>query len=964
VHPVQDKKKAKEMIFFVSLVLLVIRVVDSKNVDQLLSSMSLEAKIGQMVQIDIGHFMIPETITVNYTKLENYIKQYQIGSVLNSPFSTVAMDGVSSWTAAEWRDLNAKILAYSMETSSEIPVIYGIDSIHGATFVKDAALMPQALNLAATFNEELSYSAGVVTAKDTRAAGIPWIFAPVLGLGLQPLWARFPETFGEDPHLAAVMGANIIKGLQYLANDGSFPKMTAACMKHFIAYSIPVDGHDRSAVQLPDRLLKQLYLPSFQAAVDAGVLTAMESYNEVGGVPMVSSKDYLKTLIRKQMNFTGFMVTDYAEIENLFSFHLVAESERDAVKIAMDETTIDMSMVPNDESFYNLLLDLVNSGEVSVSRIDQSVKRILEVKNTLGLLDDNYAIPVNDPLTATVGQDNDWDVSLNAARESITLVKNTNNVLPINSAVVKNIFLTGPTCNSSISQSGGWSVHWQGVFYEAENHRRTTIYDGLASLYTTGTLQYDAGVDLDATDLTGINNMADIMNYAAAADVIVVCLGEGTYAEKPGDIDDLALPAGQIDYVTQLAIAGKPIVLVMVEGRPRLIHNAVESSSAVVLAYQPGPIGGQAIAEILLGVTNPSGRLPFSYPTEEADIMYPYHHKPSDLCTTLTGAHTADYISCPVEWSFGAGLSYTTWEYSGLKLSSANLDEAGTIDVEVTVKNNGAVDGKHSVLLFVYDMHRRVTPEYKLLKRFSKVNLAAGASQTVPFTLTSEDLKYIGVDSYYLLESGEYRVGISPYVDCRSSVAAYYTISGGDSTSNGESMCSSFSLSLSTSYNAVCSKGCDMWRRGICGTSIDEETCMKTCTKQQWSWDYVNCMTDYYQGKTFFFFFLCFLFLLFLFLESSCTNPSTMQCYDSFSFAVPDSDSSSSDDNSGHSDTFVAVITVIIGLVTLVLGFLGGYYYTKYTLFKSSGSEYLHHPLVSNPLDESTSAAGNKIEEI
>jgi beta-glucosidase len=845
--------KTKTMIFFVffvSLVLLAVSIVDAKNVDQLLSSMSLEAKIGQMVQIDIGNFIIPGSVTVNYTKLENYIKQYQIGSILNSPFSTVTMDGVSSWSAAEWRDVNAKILSYSKATTSGIPAIYGIDSIHGATYVKDAALMPQALNLAATFNEELAYSAGIITSKDTRAAGIPWIFAPVLGLGLQPLWARYSETFGEDPHLAAVMGANIIKGLQSIANDGSFPKMTAACMKHFIAYSIPVDGHDRSAVQLPDRLLRQLYLPSFQAAVDAGVLTAMESYNEVGGVPMVSSKDYLKTLIRKQMNFTGFMVTDYQEIENLFYFHLVAESQRDAVKIAMDDTTIDMSMVPNDESFYNLLLDLVNSGEVGLSRINQSVKRILDVKNTLGLLDDDYAIDVNDPLTTTVGQDSDWDVSLNAARESITLVKNTNNVLPVNSEVIKSIFLTGPTCNSSISQSGGWSVHWQGVFFEAENHRRTTIYDGLSSLYTTGTLQYDAGVDLAATDLSGISDtaMADIMNKAATADMIVVCLGEGTYAEKPGDIDDLALPAGQIDYVTQLATAGKPTVLVMVEGRPRLIHDAVEASSAVVLAYQPGPIGGQAIAEVLLGITNPSGRLPFSYPMKQADIMYPYHHKNSDQCTTPTGPHSADYVWCPMEWSFGAGLSYTTWEYSGLKLSSTDIDETGTISIEVTVKNGGTVDGKHSVLLFLYDMYRRVTPEYKLLRQFSKVDLAAGASQTVPFTLTPEDLKYIGVDSHYLLESGDYRVGISPYVDCRSSNAVDYIIASGDSTSNGQSMCSDFSLALSSSYNAVCAQGCDMWKRGICGTSIDESTCLKTCTKQQWSWDYVNCMTDYYQG--------------------------------------------------------------------------------------------------------------------
>eukprot|EP01040_Poterioochromonas_malhamensis_P001562 gene1562-1654_t len=894
--------------------------VKGADVEALLNSMSLEAKIGQMVQIDISVFMISGTSSVNYTAMENYIKEYQIGSILNSPFSGGPINGVTGYTAQEWRELNQKILQYSRETTSQVPIIYGIDSIHGATFVKDAALMPQALNLAATFNETNSYQAGYVTAKDTRAAGIPWIFAPVLGLGLQPLWARYPETFGEDPYLAGVMGASIIQGLQYIANDGSLPKMTAACMKHFIAYSIPVDGHDRSPVQLPDRILKQLYIPSFQAAVDAGVLTAMESYQEVGGVPMVSSNDYLTTLIRKQMNFTGFMVTDYQEIENLHNWHLVSATQRDAVELVMQDTTVDMSMVPLDTSFYNYLLDLVNSGEVNVSRVDDSVRRILNVKNTLGLLDANYNIDTNDALITTVGQSSDWDISLNAARESITLVQN-DGTLPLSSAAYPNILVTGPTCNSSISQSGGWSLHWQGIYYEWEPSKKVTVYDGVSSLYD-GTLQYFPGPPLNATSVDNVT-MTTAKAMANNADAIIICLGEGTYAEKPGDIDDLALPQGQIDYVTQLAGVGKKVILVMIEGRPRLIHDAVTASNAVVLAYEPGPVGGQAIAEVLFGKTVPSGRLPFSYPRYPADIMYPYHHKWSDQCTVSTGPHSASYIVCDMEWVFGTGLSYSTFQYSALQLSTTDLTEDNVLTVSVTVTNTGTYAAKHSVLLFLYDMYRRVTPEYKLLKRFTKISLAVGEARTVSFTLSSKDLEYIGVDGYYLLEGGSYYIGMTPYTDCRT---GEFEIASQDTTSNGQSMCQPFNLTLPSDYNPVCNKACAMWSVGICGTKISSSQCMQTCNTEGWSWDYVNCILDYYD-------------------EASCTNPATMQCYDAFSFATPEVTTDSNDDDLQYSSSFVVLLTVFLCLFTLILGFALGYFYLKYQVVRNVSD--LRKPLIS-----------------
>lgn len=696
----------------------------ANDIHLLLDKMTLGEKIGQMVQIDISYFMIPNTAKVNYTLMESYIRQYPIGSMLNSPFSGGPVEGKTGWTASEWRELMKDIAQIVKDnTKLNIPVIYGIDSIHGATFVKGAALFPQAINIGATFNPSIALSVGEITSKDTRAAGIPWIFAPVLGLGLQPLWARFAETFGEDPYLAAQLGASVITGLQnsekYFGN--TTPKKTAACMKHFIAYSIPQDGHDRSPVQLPDRLLRELYLPSFQAAIDANVLTAMESYQEVGGVPMVSSKDYLTNLIRKEMNFTGFLVTDYAEIENLHNWHMVSSTQKEAVLLAMQDTTIDMSMVPLDSTFYEYLYQLVQEGNVNISRIDESVLRILEVKKELGLFDMELDPAEDNSLTQSVGEQADWDVSLLGAEESITLVKNNvvngQAVLPFSKGTTTKVLLTGPTANSSASQTGGWSIHWQGIYYEYEENKKVTVLRGLQTALTEANVVYTPGPALDATSTTGIDFTA-ITALAQDVDVIVVCVGEGTYAEKPGDINDLALPQGQIDYISELAtLTGKPIVTIMIAGRPRLFHTAVSVSSAVLLAYQPGPLGGQAITEILLGTVIPSGRLPFTYPQDEGNVMIPYHHKYSDQCVVSTGFHSTSYIQCIPEWTFGTGLSYTSFVYSNLQLSATTINENQDITISVDVENTGNYDAKHTVMMFVYDLYRRVTPEYKLLKR-------------------------------------------------------------------------------------------------------------------------------------------------------------------------------------------------------------------------------------------------------
>lgn len=923
--------------------------IKSSSVDDILASLTLEEKIGQMVQIDISTFMVPNTDTVDYVKMAQWVNDYKIGSILNSPFSGGDIGALTGWNATKYREMIINIQNIAQSTPSKVPIIYGIDSIHGATFIQGAALFPQALATAASFDTEMAFNSAKVSSRDTRAGGIQWLFAPVLGLGLHPLWARFPETFGEDPYLAAQMGKAVIDGIQYsdtaaakkrnlradlTAETEGIPAKAAACMKHFIAYSFPVNGHDRSPVLLPDRMVKQLYMPSFQAAIDTGVMTAMESYQEVGGDPMVASESYLKTLLRKEMKFEGMMVTDYMEIENLYKWHKVSSTESDAVLLSMTDTTIDMSMVPLDSSFGDYLNQLVASGELNVSRIEDSARRVLQLKQDLGMFDtENLVFSLEDSLVDQVGSAEDWELSLNGSRAAITLLKNNDfnsngtPVLPITAPQTANIFLTGPTADAIPSQTGGWSIHWQGPLNGSEIPQGISVLHGMKNhgLFGDGSrVTYNAGVSLKATDTSGVDTAA-VAALAAAADYIVVCVGEGTYAEKPGDIDDLALPQGQVEYVELLRTYGKPVILVLIEGRPRLLHDAVTNSDAVLNAYVPGPKGGLAIAEALSGALVPSGRLPFNYPRHAGDIPYAYHHKPGDQCVNATNGA---YITCQMEWEFGHGLSYTTFEYSAFTVTALpapsasahrapkaaakgmsaglqavpSIDEDDSLLVSVTVTNTGTVHtAAHSVLLFIVDVFRRVTPEYKLLKRFEKVVLAPGQQTTLTFTLNREDLKYVGINSRYVLESGEFRLAAGPQQDCRL-----------DSWASNP-LCQSFELQLSDEYYPVCDYACGMWgpdsgaytQPGVCGNIVDAQTCRSTCIKQDWTWNYVDCIEQYYQ-------------------ESTCVNAYEMQCYDAFSMApinvTPSATSSDDCDELTSKPWFFALITVLVALVSIAIG--------------------------------------------
>eukprot|EP00475_Leptophrys_vorax_P008301 TRINITY_DN1534_c0_g1_i1.p1 TRINITY_DN1534_c0_g1~~TRINITY_DN1534_c0_g1_i1.p1 ORF type:complete len:765 (-),score=180.80 TRINITY_DN1534_c0_g1_i1:524-2818(-) len=740
-----------------SLCLAICASAASDRVLSLLQSMSLEAKVGQMSQLTInallnadpGNSQLP---SLNNTKLYEAMCLYRVGSVFDSPFSGGDIAGQSTWTLEQWREITTKINDAAMncksnDLSPNIPVLYGLDSVHGANYVNNATIFPQQINAAASFNTKLVTRMGAITAKDTRSANIPWVFGPILGLLMQPSWPRVYETFGEDPHLISEMGSAIIKGLQGYPRKLNSCAKVAATMKHFIGYPFPQNGHDRTPSWIPDRMLYQYFVPPFQRAVDTGVATTMECYNEVNGVPVVSSHQYLRTLLRDQLQFKGVLVTDYSEINNLHYWHRIAPTVKKGVEISISRTSVDMSMIPTDFSFADDLIDLVRTGVIPETRVDESVIRLLSLKEELGLLDGSC----ERTSTTGLGSAEDWDISLAIARESIILAKNDESTLPI--AEGKTILLTGPGADSIFMQCGGWSLHWQGSRNDADFPYGITIKTALSELLAEdgqSTLVYHPGCQFGETELDDC--AVDALNLASTADIVVYVTGELPYAEKPGNIEDLTIDAGQIAFGQKLADTGKPLVLVLLEGRPRILNGLGDAASAVIAGFLPGPVGGQAIAETLVGQNNPSGKFPITYPRYVNAFPNPYWHK-----------YSQDDSYNP-QWPFGFGLSFTTFNYSDLKLSSTTLAPGQQLSAHVTVTNIGLVAGKESVLMYIADLYRIITPEVKILKGFRKIQLEPNQSVRVTFHLTVDDLTFYGVDNERALEDGTIEVHIGDQV--------------------------------------------------------------------------------------------------------------------------------------------------------------------------------------------------------
>jgi len=709
-----------------------------KKVDALIAKMTLEEKVGQMTEVtsDVVSTTTNGVHEIDPAKIKEAILKYHVGSILN-------VSG-HAYERKHWYEVISAIQAEAAKDRLKIPVIYGIDAIHGVTYTVGSTLFPQEIAMAATFNKDIAYKAGTITAYETRASYIPWNYSPVLDLGKSPLWPRIYETFGEDPYLIKTMGASIIRG--YQGNDVGDKFHVAACMKHYLGYGDPLSGKDRTPAWIPDRYMREYFLPPFAEAVKAGAKTLMINSGEINGVPIHASHYMLTDVLRGELHFDGIAVTDWRDIEYLHDRHHIAATQKDAVRIAVN-AGVDMSMVPYEYSFYNYLIELVHEGKVPMSRINEAVHRILKVKYELGLFDRPVGNPDDYP---KFGSDEFKNVSLQAATEAITLLKNKNNILPLKKDM--KVLVTGPTANTMRSLDGGWSYTWQGEQSDVFAAHKNTILKAIQQKIGKGNVSYEPGAAFDS-----LLNVNAAVNAAKNADVIVLCLGELSYTENVGNIDDLNLPWAQTELANELAKTGKPVILVLAEGRPRVVTEAESHSNATLMTYFSGNEGGDALANILFGDANPSGKLPVTYPGH-SNALVNYYRK------NLENGNSDDSHGYNPLYEFGYGLSYTTFAYSNLHLSKPELKENETLIVTVDVKNTGQREGKESVLLYTSQSYASIAPDFKRLRAFDKVNLQPGETKTVTFKITAKDLAFVNDLSKTVTESGEFKIMIGDQV--------------------------------------------------------------------------------------------------------------------------------------------------------------------------------------------------------
>ncbi|KAE9116627.1 Lysosomal beta glucosidase [Phytophthora fragariae] len=722
--------------------------------------------IGQMTQVDISTVMNPDDNTLNEDNVRAYAQQY-VGSYLNTIWDEPLGDKYG-WNATEWRGIVSRIQEITMEENGGHPIIYGLDSVHGANYVSGAVLFGQQINSGASFNPDLVHKAGRITARDTQAAGIPWVFGPILEISQNPLWSRTYETFSEDPYLVAVMGEALVRGLQSY-------NQTAACMKHFIGYSKTPTGHDRDNVIMADFDLLNYFLPPFKAAIEAGAMSTMENYISINGDPVIANPRILNDLLRSDLGFDGLQVSDWAEINNLKDWHRVAETYEDAVRLSLTHTSLDMSMVPNDTSFINYTERMLESYPQYEGRLRESAKRIVKTKVKLGL----YDTPVpGAEFEFQVGNDADKAVALDLARESIVLLKNNESVLPL--AKEASVFLSGHSADNVGHQCGGWSIAWQGYSGNEMFPNGISVRQGFENLVGNDSFTYFNGLYDNGSYSEA--DLAKAVELASQHEYTIAVIGEKQYTEKPGDIDDLALPAGQIEYVEALAATGTKVIVVLFEGRPRLLGSLPDSASAIIDGLLPCELGGQAMAEIIYGEVNPSGRLPITYPKDPANVAIPYYHRVNTQCA---------YDHCWMQWDFGAGLSYTEFNCSAVTLDTTTITSAdATVTATVTVTNVGTRAGKETVMLFLTQPYRTISvPEVKMLKKFKKIELQAGESQEVSFALTADDWSVydpqIGSGFKKVTEDSNYVVAIKPdtwcnvYKNITNPLCAVFTIDTG-----------------------------------------------------------------------------------------------------------------------------------------------------------------------------------------
>ena len=720
------------------------------KISTILNSMTLEEKVGQTCQITLESVLkknkdgkLIEPHQIDNKKLKIAIKDFKVGSFLNVSNHT--------FTIEKWHKVINKIQNYSKLTKHQIPVIYGVDAIHGATYIQNSTLFPQEIGLAATWDLNHAKKMAEITAYETRASGIPWNFSPVLDLGRNPIWSRFFETLGEDVYLATEMGKSIIDGYQGGKEIDDYH--VAACLKHYVGYGVPESGRDRTPALIPNRTMEEYHLPPFYHSIKNGALTVMVNSGEVNGIPGHANKYLLTDILKEKWGFKGFAVSDWEDFINLYKVAQTDSTLKDAIATAIN-AGVDMSMVPNNpeyKTYCKLLIELVNEGRVSQVRLDDAVRRILRVKNQLGLLN-NYKKPKIKDYN-NFASDEYRKAAYDAASESITLLKN-NNILPISKE--KSVLLIGPTANSLNCLNGAWTHTWQGVD-DKYNNDFPTIKDAIQSNYSNFAFFEGSKLIMENKDEKDVlaSDLQLAIEQAKSFDVAIVCLGELPSTERPGDIYTLDLPKEQQLIVTSLADEGIPIVLVLVQGRPKIIRDIEKLADGIILAYLPGDQGGTAIADIIAGKINPSGKLPFTYPKYNGVKMH-YDHKQSEVINANTWKN--DFYD--PQWDFGFGLSYTDFEYSNLRINKKTISNNDELSISVDITNKGQRKGKEVVQLYMRDHFATISPPLKKLRRFSKIDLSPQETKTVTFTINSEDLKFYGINNEWIVEDGKFSIMI------------------------------------------------------------------------------------------------------------------------------------------------------------------------------------------------------------
>lgn len=712
------------------------------KVDALLKQMTLEEKVGQMAQVSLESLGSLKGGKFSFNdKLKDAVVNYKIGSILNTPGALQS--------ASDWNRIITEIQNTAQQTGLKIPVLYGLDDIHGVNYVAGTTLFPQQIGQAATWNPELVHDAGVITAYEGRAAGVPWTFSPVLDLGTNPQWPRIWEGYGEDPYLGAQLGAAFIHGVQDPL--GAKDKLIVS-VKHYMAYSDPKSGHDRTDAWIPENYLREYHLPSFAAAINAGARNVMVNSALINGIPTHINKHILTDILKNELGFTGFVVSDWQDIENVYRRDKITKDIKGAIELAIN-AGIDMSMIPYDyKEFCTDLVALVNEGKVSQERIDDAVRRILRVKYEIGIFDTPVTYLKDYP---KFGSAEFEKAAYNTAAESITLLKNKNNTLPLKKNA--KVLLTGPNANSMRVLNGGWTYTWQGERTDEYGAKYNTILEALQKKLGAKNVVYVPGVAYKMKRQyfeDSIVNIAAAVKAAANVDYVLLCIGENSYTETPGNTNDLSLSANQIALANALYKTGKPVVMILSEGRPRIINGIEPKASAVLDIFLPGNSGGNALADILTGDINPSGKLPITYPRFVNDLVG-YIHKPSEGSGNPQGGETNP------QWPFGFGLSYTKFSYSNLTVDKNSFGADETATISVTVKNTGNKTGKEVVQLFISDLIASLTPDVKRLRGFEKLSLNPGESKTVSFKVPMKDLAFVGTDNQKHLEEGDFKIQIA-----------------------------------------------------------------------------------------------------------------------------------------------------------------------------------------------------------